>query len=133
MVPALSLATASAVVAGVAGWSLHAARPAPAWPACAPPAIATTIAHPPTDDALDALRLAARLGNTDAGVTLVDALLGRYDTGGGAAALVEALQWLERDLDTRPMLDSGLVQRVVLGPCRSDPLLQWHWLCEPGE
>ncbi len=84
-------------------------------------------------DLIAALRQAAGLGNMEASVMLVGALLDRYDAGAGAGALVEALQWMERDLDTVPMLASPQVQRVVLGPCTHDPLLQWHWLCNQGE
>ncbi len=79
------------------------------------------------------LRQAAALGNVEASITLVSALLDRYDAGAGAGALMEALQWMERDLDTVPMLGSPQVQRVVLGACARDPLLQWHWLCNQGE
>lgn len=133
-------ATVAALLTGAATWSLHGAQPgavAPqsvhaAEPQCARTAAAA--ARPaPSDDALDSLRHAAKWGHADASVMLVGALLDRYDAGAGTPALFEAMQWLDRDLHTAPMLESGLVQRVALGACRSDPLLQWHWLCEEGE
>lgn len=134
--PVLILAGAMAL--GTSVWSALPAEHAPAISlatapvaAAMPPAAARQPA--PRVDTLDALRQAAALGNVDASIALVGALLDRYDIDAGTPALFEALQWLQRDLDTAPVLASAELQRVVLGPCRRDALLQWHWLCDQGE
>ena len=83
--------------------------------------------------ALNDLRLATAMGDPEASAALVRALLDFYDAGAGPAPLVEALQWLQRDAEAPAMVASGQVQRLVAGPCRSDPLLRWNWLCHEGE
>ncbi|WP_326541643.1 hypothetical protein [Pseudorhodoferax sp.] len=123
----LAWAVAGALALGAAAWMV---LPAPQAAHAAP----RSATQPPlAADTLAALREAAALGNVDASTALVGALLDRYDAGGGAGPLFEALQWLQRDLDTPSMLGSPELQRVVLRICPGEALLQWHWLCHQGE
>lgn len=127
----LAWTLAGALALGVAAWG--ALQMPTTMPLAAHATPRASIQPAMASDVLASLRQAAALGNVDASIALVGALLDRYDAGGGADALFEALQWMERDLDTAPMLNSRQVQRVVLGACASDPLLDWHWLCHQGE
>lgn len=84
-------------------------------------------------DALSALRQLAIMGDAAASAALVHALLNTYEARADASALVDALQWLQRDLYTPQMLASGQIARVVDGACRHDALLREQWLCHEGE
>jgi hypothetical protein len=84
-------------------------------------------------DAQSVLRQHAIMGDADASAALVHALLDAYEASADASALVDALQWLQRDLYTPQMLASGQIARVIEGACRHDALLREQWLCHQGE
>lgn len=84
-------------------------------------------------DALAGLRQHAIMGDAGASAALVHALLNAYEANPDASALVDALQWLQRDLYAPQMLASGQIARVIEGVCRHDALLREQWLCHEGE
>lgn len=83
--------------------------------------------------ALDSLRLAATAGDLDASAALADLLLDRYEQAHDSAALVDALQWLQRDWDRPDFHAFAQIARVLRGPCSDNPLLRMYWLCQQGE
>lgn len=115
------------------GAALWPAPPATVAPSDAPTRNRHTPVQRVAADLLAGLREAAALGNVQASVSLVDALLARHAVSGAAADLIEALQWVERDLDLAPMLGSRALQHLLRDTCVHEAALQRHWLCNAGE
>lgn len=82
--------------------------------------------------ALDVLREDTSMGDPQAALTLVAALLDRYERVGNSNDLSEAVQWIDRGWAEGHYQQSGLATRVYEQHCETDAM-RWHWLCEHGE
>lgn len=81
---------------------------------------------------LDSLRDEAVLGDSRAGVQLVNTLLANYERSHDSDDLFEAMQWMERGWPSGQYQDSGIPTRVYERYC-DHKVLRWHWLCDLGE
>ncbi|CAN5855080.1 hypothetical protein BH11PSE13_BH11PSE13_11660 [soil metagenome] len=86
----------------------------------------------PSSDTVQALRRQAAAGESGATGQVASALLDRFDASHEDGDLFEAMVWLERDWDSNANLHAQLQSRVFERYC-NHPILQWHWLCNPGE
>lgn len=81
---------------------------------------------------LDFLRVAATIGDLEAGQLLVTQLLDQYERAGDTDDLFEAVQWIDREWGAGSYQQSGLATRVFERYC-THKVLRWHWLCDVGE
>jgi len=87
---------------------------------------------PPDAVALDVLREDTSMGEPQAALTLVGALLDRYEGAGNDNDLSEAVQWMERGWAEGHYQQSGLASRVFERHCEIGAI-RGHWLCDRGE
>lgn len=122
---------AFALVAALA--SLHEPRQPPAGARVAAVAVAAPDHEcPPDAVALDVLREDSSMGDPQAAITLVAALLDRHENAGNVQDLIEAAQWMDRGWAEGHYQQSGLASRLFERHCDTEAI-SGHWLCDRGE
>ncbi len=82
-----------------------------------------------SNEAIEPLRLEARLGDADAALALTARLVQRYAQGQATNDLYEATVWLDRYGNSERFADSGVLTRMQELGC-GHPVLRLHPLCE---
>ncbi|MEO8247775.1 MAG: hypothetical protein ABI589_00245 [Burkholderiales bacterium] len=82
--------------------------------------------------ALEPLRHAAALGDANAGLQLMQALVDRYEARGGNDNLYEAMLWIDRFQSTDLIAHAPLMAHLASTQC-THRVVRYHWLCEKSE
>ena len=129
---ALAIAGIALALAPALAW-VNEPRPPASAVRIEPAAVAAAAPEcPPDPVALDVLREDTSMGDPRAALTLVGALLDRYEGAGNTDDLYEAVQWMDRGWAGGHYQQSGLATRVFERHCEIGAM-RWHWLCDRGE